>query len=126
MIAKYGITDIADIGAGDMNWAQHTEFGCAYRGYDLVPRHPDVERLNLLTDPLPETDCMMVMWVLHHFPAQDQAVAIARLVSSGARYLIMTWAQSMEPCTDLPHIEKAVLRKTVADGADLEIRLCKL
>ena len=123
-IAKYGILDVADIGAGDLNWIKQTELGCAYRAYDLIPRHKDVAPLNLLTDELPVADCYMVLWVINHIPPHEQGVAIERLQAGGARYLMMTWDERMEPCTDLPCIEKAVLRHD--RGIDFEIRLCKL
>lgn len=126
VIAKHGITDIADIGAGDLNWAKRTKFGCKYSAYDLVPRHPDVRQFNVLTDPLPESDCYMLMWVLHHFPPHDQAATMLKLLDTNARFVLMTWQESMETCTNLPYIEKAVLRKTAAHNLDLEIRLCKL
>jgi hypothetical protein len=43
---------------------------------------------------------------------------------AGSRYLIMTWDNSMQPCTDLPYVEKALLRRANT-GRDLEIRLVR-
>ena len=123
-IAEYGITSIADIGAGDLKWAALTSFGCEYTPYDLIPRAQGVIKLNLLTDKLPEAECLMVLWLLNHFSPADQQKAIDRLKESDSRYLIMTYDSRMEPCTDLPYIEKAVLRKS--KDRDLEIRLIKI
>lgn len=125
MIKKYGITSIADIGAGDLNWIKHMPLECDYYPYDLIPRHPDVEELDLLHDDLPTVDCIMVLWVLNHFPPAQQCHAIERLKNSGSRILIMTWDERMEPCTDLPYSESITLR-TTALGKDLDLRLIEL
>jgi hypothetical protein len=126
MVAKYGIESIADLGAGDLNWARHTAFGCDYTPYDLILRTQGVEKLDILTDKLPKADCLMVLWVLNHFVPEQQKAAIDKLQQSKARYLIMTWDNRMEPCTDLPYIEKAVLRRDTTKRVDFEIRLIEL
>jgi len=124
MVAKYGIKSIADIGAGDLNWSAHTAFGCDYTAHDLIPRKHGVAKLDILTDKLPDADCLMVLWVINHFPPDMQKVAIERLLSSGSRYLMMTWDNRMEPCTDIEPIETEVLRHN--KGVDFEIRLIEL
>lgn len=123
-VEKHGIKSIADIGAGDLNWASRTEFGCDYTPYDLIPRSQGVTKLNILTDKLPKADCLMVLWVVNHLSPSEQAIAVSNLLASNARYLIMTWDKRMEPCTDLAYIEKAILRKD--KGVDFEIRLIEL
>ena len=123
-VKKYGITSIADIGAGDLKWAALTAFGCEYTPYDLIPRAQGVIKFDLLTDKLPEVDCLMVLWLLNHFSPDDQQKAIDILKASGSRYLIMTWDNWMEDCTDLPYLEMAVLRQSTE--RDLEIRLIEL
>ena len=120
-VKKYGITSIADIGAGDLKWAALTAFGCDYTPYDLIPRAQGVIQFDLLTDKLPEVDCMMVNWLLNHFSPDDQQMAIDKLTASDSRYMIMTYDNLMEPCTNLQYKEMAVLRKS--NGRDLEIRL---
>ena len=124
MVEKYSITDISDIGAGDLGWISKTELGCKYQGYDLVKRHKDVIEYNLLTDPLPSGDCLMVNWLLNHMPEAEAKIAMSKLVNSGARYLIMTWDRRMWDFTDLPYLEKTVLRHD--RGIDFEIRLIEL
>lgn len=121
MVAKYGIIDIADIGAGDLNWIKQTNLGCAYRAYDLVPRHPSVQEFDLLTDPIPEADCLMVLWVINHLPPAMQEIAMRKLTAAKSRFLIMTYDERMEPCADLPYSEKAILKHR--KGVDFEIRL---
>ena len=123
-VKKYGIKSIADIGCGDLKWASRTAFGCEYTPYDLIPRAQGVIKYDLLTEKLPEADCLMVLWLLNHFSPDDQQKAIDILKASGSRYLIMTWDNWMEDCTDLLYLEKAVLRQST--GRDLEIRLIEL
>lgn len=124
MVAKYGIESIADLGAGDLNWIKHTEPGCEYKAYDLIPRKPEVQKLDLLHDKLPDADCLLVLWVLNHFPPAQQKTAIDKIKNSTARFIIMTHDRLMEPCTDLPFLEQELLRKG-ADGRDLNIRLIR-
>ena len=90
-VKEYGILDIADIGAGDLNWMKRTELGCAYRGFDLVPRHPDIQQFDLLTDKLPEADCLMVLWVINHLTADQSKHAASKILNSKSRYLFATW-----------------------------------
>jgi len=121
-VEKYGITSIADIGAGDLNWVSRIDIGCDYAAYDLIPRVEGVQKLDLLTDELPKADCMMALWVLNHLSPADQKTAIDKLKSAG-RFLIMTYDKRMEPCTNLEYVEKTVLRRD--RGIDFEIRLIK-
>lgn len=124
IVKQYGIKSIADIGAGDLNWSSRTVFGCKYTAYDLIPRKPDVIKLDILTDKLPGADCLMVLWVINHFPPDMQKLAIDRLLSSGSRYLMMTWDNRMQPYTDIKPIETEVLRHS--KGVNFEIRLIEL
>ena len=124
MVAKYGITDIADIGAGDLNWMAHTELGCGYTPYDLIPRAHGVKQLDLLTDKLPKAHTLMCLWVINHLPPDMQEVAINKLKGSGSKYLIMTYDSRMEPCTDLPYIETTRLKRR--DNHNFDIRLIEL
>jgi hypothetical protein len=91
IFAKYGIRTVADIGAGDLNWLQHTDLsGIEYRAYDLVPRHPSVTAFNLIEQVPPKVDCLMCLWVLNHMPYDACKLALANLFDSGSTYLLMT------------------------------------
>lgn len=124
MVAKYGIKSIADIGAGDLNWIRHTLLDCDYTPYDLIPRAHGVKKYDILTEKAPEADCLMVLWVINHLEPEQQKTAMNTLLESGARYLIMTWDKRMESCTDLPYLEKAILKHS--KGVNFEIRLIDL
>ena len=108
---KYEIKSVADIGAGDLNWISKTDLtGVNYQAYDLVPRRPDVIQFNVLTDPMPEAECYMVLWVLNHFPPDMAEIAISRL-KRHCDWLIMTWEPRVPAFLDLPFEEEVCIRK---------------
>lgn len=120
MVAKYSILDIADLGAGDLNWACRTSFGCAYIPFDLIPRAHGVGKLDILTDTLPVADCYMVLWVINHLTMTQAQHATRRLLQSKARYLLTTWKQGL-----WNFIDSTVL-DSVEIGKGAEIRLIEL
>ena len=119
-VIKYGITSIADLGAGDLNWANRTEFGCKYSAYDLVPRAPGVDKLDILTDELPEADCLMVLWVINHMTEEQAQQATVKIMNSKARYLLATWRE------DYFNFPDAKVLDSVQIFGDAEIRLYEL
>lgn len=126
-IQKYGIESVADLGAGDLNWIQKTDLGdVKYRAYDLVPRHPSVKRLNILTDPLPEAECYMLLWVLNHFTEDQASTALGRILETRTPWLMMTWEPRMFDFLDLPDIVERVVIRDRGPGdkrGNVELRL---
>ena len=116
-VADYGILDIADIGAGDLGWIKQTKLGCAYRAFDLIPRHPEVQQFDLLTDPLPDADCYMVLWVLNHLTAEQARAASDKIMRSKARYLITTWREDYHNFVDATVLERCA----IFGGAELRL-----
>ena len=116
-VKEYGITSIADLGAGDLNWSSRTAFGCCYLPYDLVPRSPLVAKLDILTDKLPDADCYMVLWVLNHMTADQAKHASAKIMNSKARYLITTWRKDYYNFTDATVLDSVKIFK----GAELRL-----
>lgn len=91
LFRRHNIRTVADIGAGDLNWIQHTDLaGIEYKAYDLVPRHPAVKAFDLLQEVPPRVDCIMLLWVLNHLPFDECRQAIKNLKASGATYVLMT------------------------------------
>jgi hypothetical protein len=126
VVWRYQIESIADLGAGDLNWLQHTDLrGVAYQGYDLVPRHKDVRPFDLLADPIPEADCLWCIWVLNHFPEREAQIALGRMLNSGARFLVYTYEPRMWEFTDLEALESIVIRKRNDSRGNVEMRLVK-
>jgi len=129
-VREYDILSVADIGAGDLNWIKLVDIGCKYTPYDLVPRHPEVKKFNLLEDRMPQADCLMVMWVLNHFPEEAAELAMEKLTRTKARYLIMSYDHRQWPCTDIPFIEEVDIRAPGVPGNNTKqaftMRLCKV
>ena len=119
-VKEYGIVDIADLGAGDLNWSSRTAFGCAYLPYDLVPRSPLVAKLDILTDPLPQADCYMVLWVINHMTEDQAKLASTRIMNSKARYLITTYRD------DYYNFMNVTVLDSVRIFAGAELRLIEL
>ena len=128
-IDKYGIESIADIGCGDLNWISGVDLGCDYAGYDLVVRARGVKRFDVLKDPIPTADCLLVLWVINHLLPHQQRMVMEKIRTSGARYLIQTYDPRQEPCADVPYIESAVIRMAhpiAGPRFNMEIRLVKI
>lgn len=89
---QYGVRTVADLGAGDLNWMQrvHWPAGVTYAAYDLVPRHPSVQPLDLTAQVAPRSDLLLCLWVLNHLPLDAARAAWANLNASGSRYLMLT------------------------------------
>jgi len=119
-VKKHGIKSIADLGAGDLNWASLVEFGCEYTAYDLIPRRPDVIQHDILTDKIPEADCIMCLWVINHMDDDQAKLAVSKIMNSNARYLLITWREWYGDLIDLPVLD------SVQIWHDAEIRLYKI
>lgn len=114
MIRKYAIRSVADVGAGDLNWARLIDWsGVDYVALDLVPRHPAVIRFDLIHQVPPQVDLLLVLWVLNHFPFDHCRRAIENLKASGSTYLMMTdrlrYRPDQPPEIDMPAIESLPL-----------------
>lgn len=120
MVEKYKIKSIADIGAGDLGWVSTIDIGCVYNAYDLVPRADEVKLFDLRHDKLPKADCLMVLWVLNHFTADEAHAAAAKIMSSKSRYLITTYREDYYGSFDATVLESI----KICNGA--EMRLIKL
>ena len=116
-VKKHGIKSIADVGAGDLNWMRHIKFDCQYTAYDLVPRSPDIIKYDILTDEIPEADCIMVLWVINHMDDEQAALAVSKILNSKARYLLITWRERYGDLINLPVLDSVQIR------FDAEIRL---
>ena len=124
-IKKYDIKTIADIGAGDLNWIKKTDLqGASYQAYDLIPRNENVIEFNIIEEIAPKADLLLCFWVLNHLPIESSRKAIANLLNSGSRYLMMTdrpvYYKSQPIEIQIPHID----RIDIQDGS--WVKLCKI
>lgn len=130
IIAKYGISTVADIGAGDMNWirlmlernpasrapGKLDLCGAEYYAFDLVPRRRIVQKMDIVKTVPERYDLVMLLWVLNHLPAALSERAFQNVKASGSRYMLFVdrpkWYKDWPPCLrDLPALERVVLNK---------------
>ena len=86
LLRKYGIRSVCDAGAGDMYWAQDIFSGVEYRPFDLVPRAPGIEKIDISKTALPKCDAVICRLVLIHLDP-GRAVEALRLFRESAKYL---------------------------------------
>jgi hypothetical protein len=112
MVSKWRIQDIGDIGAGDLNWMRRMEWpdGCTYTPYDLIPRHPEVTTLDIVSQVPPRHELLMCIWVLNHFPKENARQAVHNLMASGCRYLLITWDSRLWDFLDLEPLEEIQIK----------------
>ncbi len=89
IVDEYDIFSISDAGAGDMHWIKHIAWDVDYRAFDLIPRRPDVQELDITREALPYCDAVLCRMVLNHL--DDERVDMAlKLFRKSARYLLAT------------------------------------
>ena len=93
VIRRYGVLDVADVGAGDMKWKDGMTLGdVSYTPYDLVPRSDEVIAFDVTRDVLPPVDLIICRMVLNHLADDPDRIkaAIIAFQNSGARLLAAT------------------------------------
>jgi hypothetical protein len=86
-IEKYGITSMADAGAGDMHWISTLNLKIKYQGYDVFVRRPDILEWDIRLDALPFADVILCRHVLNHLSPEDALKAL-RLLKGSCDYLM--------------------------------------
>jgi hypothetical protein len=97
MIEKHDINSICDAGAGQLHWQKEIFTpGSFYLPFDLIPRHPDVQPIDITKEDLPPCDAVLCRHVLIHFdpPRIEQTLARFRRV---AKYLIASQYPKARP-----------------------------
>lgn len=104
IINKYKFSSILDLPCGDFSWMQKVDLSeIAYIGADIVEEliNSNIGRykergnckfivLNLITDPLPKSDVIIVRDCFVHLSYDDISNAIQNIKSSGSKYLLTT------------------------------------
>ena len=104
LIIDFKITSILDIPCGDFNWMQKVNLeNINYLGADIVEelinennlKYEQSEKvkfcvLNLISDPLPKCDLIIVRDCLVHLSNVDIKNAVQNIKLSGAQYLLST------------------------------------
>jgi hypothetical protein len=86
---RHQIRSVCDAGAGDLHWIRSVRWDVAYLAFDLIPRHPSVERRDITVEVLPTSDAVLCRHVLNHLDDARIRRALA-LFARSARYLIAT------------------------------------
>ncbi len=114
LFRQYNIRSLLDLPCGDFNWMQHVDLqGIQYTGGDIVaalvqrnqaqfgaPKRSFVQ-LDLLTDPLPAADCIMLRDCLVHFSLTHIEQALSNIRSSNIPYLLTTSFPQVEQNEDI-------------------------
>ncbi len=104
LFKEFDIKSILDVPCGDLNWMKEVPLdGVRYIGGDIVEKlihrnrarftaRPELEFrvLDLLKDPLPTTDLVLVRDCMVHLPLADITTVLQRIKASGSRYLLAT------------------------------------
>lgn len=94
LVRRLGIGSVCDAGAGDLHWIG--DIGCEYRAFDIVPRAPGVELLDIAREPLPRCDLILCRHVLIHFDPERIGRTLALFTLSG-RYLLASQYDDAPP-----------------------------
>lgn len=103
LLHRFGIRSLLDLPCGDFNWMRQVDLGDVhYTGGDIVAElialnrekygsdRRKFVRLDLLTDPLPDADCILVRDCLVHFSLDHIRQALDNLRKSDITYLLTT------------------------------------
>ena len=100
ILSDMKITSVLDIPCGDFTWMQEVDLSkVEYIGADIVEeliennnkKHTfNFTVLNLIKDPLPKSDIIIVRDCLGHLSYADISAAIKNIKSSGCKYLFTT------------------------------------
>ncbi len=91
VVGRFGITRINDAGAGDLYWVRKVRWQAPvlYRAFDLIPRDPSVEAIDITTRAMPAAGAILCRMVLNHLDEPRILMAL-ELFRKSARYLIAT------------------------------------
>jgi hypothetical protein len=102
-LQQYHINSMLDAPCGDFNWMQDVDkLGVRYIGGDIVQELIDInnqrfgtdqisfQKINIISDPLPDVDLMLVRDCLIHFNDESIQLFVKNLMASNIRYLLTT------------------------------------
>jgi hypothetical protein len=96
IISTYKIKSINDAGCGDLHWVSKFDLGdVKYQGYDLVPRHKDVIKLDMCEEVMPTCDLIVCRDVFLHLSNDRIKKVIDNFNKSGTYCLISSYYQEI-------------------------------
>ena len=93
VIRQYHIQSICDAGAGDLHWADSVDWPCSYYPYDLIPRAKGINKRDITTEKMRDSDAILCRMVLNHLMdgADVERIEMAlKLFEETSKYLIAT------------------------------------
>lgn len=100
---KYNIKTVLDLSCGDWNWMKLVNLsGVQYLGTDIVDEliannikkykrdNVDFAVMDLIEDPIPQYDLLILRDTLFHFSHEDIHKALRNIKNSGSKYLLTT------------------------------------
>jgi len=136
VVEKYGIQTVNDAGAGDLAWIRRMNWSVDYLPFDLIPRLPEVSKIDITTETMPPSDAILCRMVLNHLvdvgldSRRDETRIVMALdrFRESAKYLIAT--QFSRPHHKSPQFCRLDLSvylgdplEEVQDGSEEECRL---
>jgi hypothetical protein len=114
LFKKYNISTFLDAPCGDHNWIQHADLSqVSYIGADIVPEliaknelnygddaHSFIT-LNLISDPIPKVDMIMVRDCLVHLNTTQIMRVLANIKQSNVKYILLTTFSECETNKDI-------------------------
>lgn len=89
IVEKFGIKSVCDAGAGDLHYVKGVDWNVEYRAFDLIPRDPSIEQIDITRKKLPDCDAILCRMVLNHLDEERILMALKKFKVS-AVYLIAT------------------------------------
>lgn len=89
MCQQLRIKTVCDAGAGDLHWVKRIDWPVNYRAFDLIPRHPEVKKLDITAEALPACDAILCRMVLNHLDDERVEMALDWFREAGV-YLFAT------------------------------------
>jgi len=116
------IETVLDVPCGDFNWFKKIVFNLKhYIGGDIVKDAIyennklysnsiiEFRELDVLADPLPSVDLVIVRDLLGHYPTTDAQKIIANILNSNSKYVLFTtWYHKYDPNYHLDYINREV------------------
>ena len=115
LLSELDISTVLDIPCGDFQWMKSVDLsGVTYIGADIVEelieqnstlysaQHLHFKCLDLVSDPLPKADLVIVRDCFVHLSYKDVFASLHNIQSSGSTYLLTTSFPKHHPNFDIP------------------------
>lgn len=114
LFKRLGVTSLLDVPCGDFHWMSRLDLsGVSYVGADIVSGLIESNRqrfgsplefrvLDVTADPLPQVDLILCRDLLIHLGTRDAARALANILRSGSRLLLVSHYFDRKENLDIP------------------------